>query len=615
MEIRRLRVEEGFFDQLDLKFTPGLNVMIGGRGVGKTSVIELIRYGLGIRGLTEESHREATRHARAVLQSGQVIVDLEIDGETISFSRTGKDDDPDKTLPWPEPIIFSQTEIEGIALDANGRLKLIDSFLDDGIVDSPETQRLKSNINSHCVAILEFRRQIDELTTHVSTLDSKRAEKDELVLTQRKFSEANSAIGEEQGKLELLQTKTNSLVTDLSALEEYQLAIEDWGQSLAASDREFIAPTVTNSALQKSLLAVSQRVSVDQKDINRISTNAVEYLEALCSVQEVLGAARAEYDSRARELRVKIEGHQEGAGLVAQKLGEISEVIARLERMLKNRSDKEAGLKEKFRACEKDLEELTLNRMKIFEQRKKVVSRLNESLGPTISLEIEHLGQLKHYQAAIVEVLQGSGLRYNEIAPIISNRISPQELLKIVADGDEQVLADILEIPTTRASRLLGYLMENDIGPILTAEIKDSTEFTLLDGVSYKKVSDLSIGQRCTVALSIALENDSRVLIVDQPEDHLDNEFIADTLIKAIRQRALTKQSIVSSHNANIPVLGSASNVVQFDSNGRRGFRACQGPLMSTPVINAIESILEGGKEAFKTRANVYGTKELKDQN
>ncbi len=45
MLIKRLRVEEGFFNLLDLSFSEGLNVLVGGRGVGKTSVIELLRFG------------------------------------------------------------------------------------------------------------------------------------------------------------------------------------------------------------------------------------------------------------------------------------------------------------------------------------------------------------------------------------------------------------------------------------------------------------------------------------------------------------------------------------------------------------------------------------------
>lgn len=72
--IDRITVEEGFLDGLDLSFKPGLNVIIGPRGVGKTSVIELLRFCLGIPALTDRFEKTARDHARSVLSSGRVTV-------------------------------------------------------------------------------------------------------------------------------------------------------------------------------------------------------------------------------------------------------------------------------------------------------------------------------------------------------------------------------------------------------------------------------------------------------------------------------------------------------------------------------------------------------------
>jgi ABC-type cobalamin/Fe3+-siderophores transport system ATPase subunit len=82
---------------------------------------------------------------------------------------------------------------------------------------------------------------------------------------------------------------------------------------------------------------------------------------------------------------------------------------------------------------------------------------------------------------------------------------------------------------------------------------------------------DLSTVQRCTVVLPLILEHSDRILVVDQPEDHIDNAFIVDTLIKSILRRSTSSQVILSTHNANIPVLGEAQLVVQLASDGRRG--------------------------------------------
>jgi recombinational DNA repair ATPase RecF len=74
MILRRLQVEEGFLDGVDISFAPGLNVIIGPRGAGKTSVIELVRYALGVRGYTDEADRTALEHARSVLRNLTKII-------------------------------------------------------------------------------------------------------------------------------------------------------------------------------------------------------------------------------------------------------------------------------------------------------------------------------------------------------------------------------------------------------------------------------------------------------------------------------------------------------------------------------------------------------------
>src|SRR5208337_1390523 len=70
MYIERVQIEEGFLDGLDVTFVPGLDVIIGARGTGKTSLIELIRFCLGVKGYTTESARRSVDHALSVLGSG-----------------------------------------------------------------------------------------------------------------------------------------------------------------------------------------------------------------------------------------------------------------------------------------------------------------------------------------------------------------------------------------------------------------------------------------------------------------------------------------------------------------------------------------------------------------
>ena len=154
----------------------------------------------------------------------------------------------------------------------------------------------------------------------------------------------------------------------------------------------------------------------------------------------------------------------------------------------------------------------------------------------------------------------------------------------------------------------MAQLKQVDLGALATVVVEDFVAFQLLDGPEYKDISELSTGQRCTVVLPIVLCHTERLLIVDQPEDHIDNAFIADTLIRGVLARSANGQIIFSTHNANIPVLGNADRVIDFlGSDGRRGFALAAAGLNEPAVVSAITTVMEGGAEAFERRASFYG--------
>ena len=95
-------------------------------------------------------------------------------------------------------------------------------------------------------------------------------------------------------------------------------------------------------------------------------------------------------------------------------------------------------------------------------------------------------------------------------------------------------------------------------------------------------------------------------MVIDQPEDHLDNAIITSTVIKALRERKGSGQVILSTHNANIPVLGEADLVVELTSDGRNGFIQLCAPLEHPKAVEAISNVMEGGRDAFSRRADFY---------
>ncbi len=95
-------------------------------------------------------------------------------------------------------------------------------------------------------------------------------------------------------------------------------------------------------------------------------------------------------------------------------------------------------------------------------------------------------------------------------------------------------------------------------------------------------------------------------MLIDQPEDNLDNHFIYETVVDSILRLKSRRQMIFITHNANIPVLGEAELVVVMNSDGQRGFVEKAGSV--DECRNEIIDLLEGGEEAFELRRKRYAS-------
>lgn len=123
-----------------------------------------------------------------------------------------------------------------------------------------------------------------------------------------------------------------------------------------------------------------------------------------------------------------------------------------------------------------------------------------------------------------------------------------------------------------------------------------------------RDLGELSGGQRVNILLSLLLETfDERPLVIDQPEDELDNRFLFETLLPALRRLKGRRQVILATHSANIVVNGDADQVIQLEASARRGHVAVSGAIEDPAVRDAIVRTVDGGDEAFRLRRIKYG--------
>lgn len=603
--IERVQIEGGFLDGFDVSLKSGLNTIIGARGTGKSTLVELIRYCLGIKGHTSDSHSKALSHARSVLKDGQIIVTIKSGDESFKYSRTSESE---TSPPFPKhgtPLIFSQSEVENIGLLSSGRLGLIDEF-------TLGLEELKSRELTSISLIDSYSLQIQSLISHINDSEDKLAtlptlytHLHELESEEKKISEVSLQAGLKSDELKVLGEEYTKQFT---AIEETKNEI--------SSDTKFREELLNIIATKGNLDQVIHQAKHPTKSgafridaINLINSaieklnNSIKFSE---SELEVLEKSQAVTTYRGQSLRAEVDKLKAGAGEISRKTQHLRSDISQLELLKLSSSEKNEQVKSLQNMRDEILDSLEKIRSERSQVRFTICQKLTNELSPKIRIMIEEGSQIEEYKQTLINALKGSGIRYNDLAPIIAETIPPRVLLNIVESNDTAGFISLISISLDRASRVI-HSLKSAIDKISTVILEDEISFELLDGTEYKNFSELSTGQRCTVILPLVLEHQETILIVDQPEDHIDNAFIVDTLIKSITKRSDSSQIIVTTHNANVPVLGNASEVIHLNSDGTRGFVVSEGNLQNSNIIDAISNVMEGGREAFKYRASFYG--------
>ena len=136
----------------------------------------------------------------------------------------------------------------------------------------------------------------------------------------------------------------------------------------------------------------------------------------------------------------------------------------------------------------------------------------------------------------------------------------------------------------------------------LTFRTPDVTEI-LYQG---KPLGDYSLGQRATVILHILMHlRRHPVILIDQPEDDLDNETLYSHFIRQLLKRKELTQFIFATHNPNIPVLGDAEQTIVCRKEGEH-FSFEHGSIDNKSIQDRIVTVMEGGKDAFRRRKEIY---------
>jgi len=178
------------------------------------------------------------------------------------------------------------------------------------------------------------------------------------------------------------------------------------------------------------------------------------------------------------------------------------------------------------------------------------------------------------------------------------------------ADLPAEIKEGLWEFPESNAS---GNELNVDIVLRLDEVVFDDIPVVRLndrpqdEGSVARPLKELSPGQRCSAILPILLLTGDCPLIIDQPEDNLDNRLIRQVIVNILAGIKLRRQVIVATHNPNLPVLGDAEQTIVLRAvRDRECVVEAQGTLDSSEVIRYVTEIMEGGREAFQYRQSIY---------
>lgn len=610
MRIERLQVEtEGFLSGLDVTFTKGLNVVIGARGTGKTSIVELIRFCLSAGAFTDKAALDGSQQAIAILEGGAVTLTLTEGGSSWTITRSASGHVSSSGGPTTvECTVLAQNEVEAVGAQASGRLHLIDRFRTGKEASERAMSSVRAELRSLTVEINGLMTEGLALTEEVASLAPLAAELQEAVVEQERLLTVSQATQEQQNLLQSLQGAGQVLASRESVINQDVAQVEAFSEAL--NRLRSAAPSILQqwpdyagddllSNQRSAIPAIAGTLSQVDDLLDVIRNGLVEAMGTTSNL-------KATIDTQSRAIRQQLDLAQTGIGLASRRVAELEERHGQLQALrsrLEERRIRFLGLSTDRNELYDRLESL---RDSVFAEREAIVAALNQALTPAVRVRLSRSENVDHYRAAIIAGLRGSGVHYNSLAPQLAREVSPQELVGWVENGDTDALASVLGITQERAMSIIVGLQDDGAADIIASPIEDGVGLDLLDGLEYKPSDRLSIGQRCTVVLPVLLGHHGDPLVMDQPEDHLDNAFIATTLVPVLSRRQPEDQFIFTSHNANIPVLGNAEWVIVMDSDGERGFVSHQGSLTEPVVVDAVTRIMEGGKKAFASRAAFY---------
>lgn len=602
--IREASFEGGVLDGRTIPFSPELNTLIGVRGSGKSSILEALRYCLDIPfgdNAEDDTYKtELVEHTlgsggkvtiRAVDQRGQDYeirriwrqrADVYVDGRLqpgVSIRETV----------LHKPLYFGQKDLsrsgEGFERD------LVEKLIGDGLSD------VRERIDTQQQTVLEAIAQLRKL----EGTDEDRREAE----ATKQDAEYRLTVYKQHGVEARLKNQV-AYDADVSKCGRVLSALEEFTGELAeclarhedelSNQRKYSSEM--NGAFFSNLFAdydefirqfdAAKAALVEGRAIvERMQESAKGFEKAGEGLKEEFARVRRQLAEELRETGAKAVSPEEFRQL-RRTVDQTAQLLTDLEKRGLQWREKERQLREELG---------TLNELwrEEYRQIEGELERVNAKHNKALKLTVAFKGDRKSFVAYMKSMFRGNRIRESTYAALAE---AFPDFATMFGDMDAAA-----EVAGSASSKFIEHFQGN-LEHLLTWRPPNS--FT----IEYrgKELKHHSLGQRASALIIFLLsQEENDLILIDQPEDDLDNQTIYEDVIKMIREMKPRTQFIFATHNGNFPVLGDADQVVSCTySDDRVDFEA--GSIDEPTLQQTVVDVMEGGEEAFDRRKRIYET-------
>jgi energy-coupling factor transporter ATP-binding protein EcfA2 len=619
--VEKIEISGGFLPGLSVNIPRGLTCIIGPRGSGKSTLAEALRF--AICG-TSAAPKHCVDLIQANLAGGALV--------TITAQAEGASRYTIKRGLKQQPVLLTSDgrSINTVDLDRGTFLPLdaYSSLEIEAIADEVLGQKRRNLLDELCSEKMR--------TIHLSLAESGRALDANadgirtVLRTIQDLTEQTEELGDVRARVSALAPSDREPTADFARLSRQQQLNQREITKLDSADRDLRTLIQTLDQLRRDAqlafkARLAERESANADVLSRYDDLLAASLEPVEEHVQAISAEILVAQGTVAQARERIaQAHTNHAGELAkltalnQAASEHARVRAALEQQVA-----------KLQALEEQRSELNLELKTLLEQRKSlktahilmrdqisamregVASELQREAGERVRIRIMRNADNLAYQQMLVDALRGARVRNHDEIITTLMQLRPEQVAQLIQTNDCNSFEELTGFGSERSRKILDAFRES-VDPLALEVIAIEDRIGIELNVSssgkpnFKDASDLSRGQKCTALLPILLARRDSPLLIDQPEDNLDNHFIFETVVNAVQRLKKRRQMIFITHNANIPVLAEADLVLVMNSDGRVGVVENFGTV--DECREQIIDLLEGGREAFELRSKRYAT-------